>query len=146
MSNPQNHVAWEKFIARYGPMIRRWCRHWFPHEADDKAHDVIYELVFRMMTFEYDRTKGRLRGWLKTMTHNLMAKMKREQWSQVGDDDSPLDFLEAGEDLAARLAAQYDRELLEKTKDQVRRSCPTAHVGGVRGHRRRGTKAGRGRS
>jgi RNA polymerase sigma factor (sigma-70 family) len=120
VSNPQNHVAWEKFIARYGPMIRRWCRHWFPHEADDKAHDVIYELVFRMMTFEYDRTKGRLRGWLKTMTHNLMAEMKREQWSQVGDDDSPLDFLEAGEDLAARLAAQYDLELLEKAKDQVR--------------------------
>ncbi|MGZ3380028.1 MAG: sigma-70 family RNA polymerase sigma factor [Isosphaeraceae bacterium] len=120
VSNPQNHEAWEKFIARYGPTIRRWCRHWFPREADDKAHDVIYELVFRMMTFEYDRTKGRFRGWLKTVTHNLMAEMKREQWLQAGDGDSPLDFLEAGEDLAARLAAQYDLELLEKAKDQVR--------------------------
>lgn len=120
VSNPQNHVAWEKFIARYGPMILRWCRRWFPREADDKAHDVIYELVFRMMTFEYDRTKGGLRGWLKTVTHNLMAKMKREQWSQVGDDDNPLDFLEAGKDLTARLAAQYDLELLERAKDQVR--------------------------
>jgi DNA-directed RNA polymerase specialized sigma24 family protein len=108
------------FIARYGPMIRQWCRQWFPREAADKAHDVLYVLVFRMMTFEYDRTKGGLRGWLKTVTHNLMAKMKREQWAQVGDDVSPLDFLEAGKDLAARLAARYDLELLEKAKDQVR--------------------------
>ena len=108
---------------------------------------MICELVFRMMTFEYDPTKGRFRGWLKTLTHNLMAKLKREQWPQVDDDDeSPLDLLEAGEDLAARLAAEFDLELLEKAKDQVRDSRPAAHVGGVRGNRRRGAKAGRGRS
>jgi RNA polymerase sigma-70 factor (ECF subfamily) len=119
--DPQNHEAWEKFIARYGPMIRGWCRNWFPHESDHKAHDVICELVFRMMTFEYDPAKGRFRGWLKTVTHNVMARLKREQWPQVeGDEKFPLDFLQAGEDLFARLAADYDLELLEQARDKVR--------------------------
>jgi RNA polymerase sigma-70 factor (ECF subfamily) len=121
VKDPANHEAWERFIARYGPMIRGWCRHWFPHETDDKAHEVLAALVFRMITFEYDRSKGRFRGWLKTVTHNLMAELKRDQWPQAdGDGESPLDSLEAREDLAARLAAEFDLDLLEQAKDQVR--------------------------
>ncbi len=119
--NPQDHEAWEKFIARYGPMIRGWCRHWFPREADAKAHEVISELVFRMMTFEYNPNEGRFRGWLKTLTHNLMARLKREEWPHVNvDGECPLDILEAGEDLEARLAREFDLEQLEMAREQVR--------------------------
>jgi RNA polymerase sigma factor (sigma-70 family) len=118
--DPRNHAAWEKFIARYGPMIRGWCRQWFPREADDKAYDVFSELIFRMINFEYDPSKGRFRGWLKTVTHNLMAKLKRDQWPQFNDDHDPLESLEATEDLTARLAAEFDLELLEIAKERVR--------------------------
>jgi RNA polymerase sigma-70 factor (ECF subfamily) len=121
VKDPANHEAWERFIARYGPMIRGWCRHWFSQEADDKANEVLAALIFRMITFEYDRSKGRFRGWLKTVTHNLMAELKRDRWPQADDDgESPLDSLEPREDLAARLAAEFDLELLEQAKDRVR--------------------------
>jgi RNA polymerase sigma-70 factor (ECF subfamily) len=122
----QNHEAWERFITRYGPMIRGWCRHWFPREVDERVHDVFCELLFRMKTFEYDPSKGRFRGWLKTMANNLMADLKRAQWPHLrnlerdGDGAHPLDSVEAREDLAARLAAEYDLELLEQAKDRVR--------------------------
>ena len=119
--DPRNHEAWEKFIARYGPMIRGWCRHWYPHEADDKTYDVFAELIFRMVNFEYDPTKGRFRGWLKTVTHNMMARLKKGDMPQQGDDYDPLALAEAGEDLAARLAAEFDLELLEIARDRVRR-------------------------
>src|SRR5438309_1684687 len=109
--DPQNHEAWERFIARYGPMIRGWCRQWFPREANDKAWDVFSELIFRMITFEYDPSQGRFRGWLKTVTNNMMAKLKKEEWPQVDEGDNPLDSLEAREDLTARLAAMFDLEL-----------------------------------
>ena len=79
--DPRNHAAWEKFIARYGPMIRGWCRHWYPREADDRAYDVFAELIFRMINFEYDPSKGRFRGWLKTVTHNMMARLKKGRYS-----------------------------------------------------------------
>lgn len=119
--DPRNHAAWEKFIARYGPMIRGWCRHWYPGEADDKACDVFAELIFRMINFEYDPSRGRFRGWLKTVTHNMMAKLKRDVLPQPGDEYTPLELAEAGDDLAARLAAEFDLELLEIARQRVQR-------------------------
>jgi RNA polymerase sigma factor (sigma-70 family) len=118
--DPRNHAAWEKFIARYGPMIQGWCRHWYPREADDKAYDVFAELIFRMINFEYDPSKGRFRGWLKTVTHNMMAKLKKDMIPQQDDDHDPLDLAEADEDLAARLATEFDLELLEIARERVR--------------------------
>jgi RNA polymerase sigma-70 factor (ECF subfamily) len=115
-----NQEAWEKFVVRYQPMIRGWCRQWFPHEADDKACEVLSELVFRMVTFEYKPGKGRFRGWLKTVTHNLMAKLKNSVFRQVDDGQFALELVEAGDDLAARLAAEFDLELLEIAKERVR--------------------------
>ena len=53
--------------------------------------------------------------------------------------------LEAGEDLAARLAAEFDLELLELAKERVRSRVEAAHLAGVRGDRRRRAEAGRGR-
>jgi len=119
--DPRNHAAWEKFIARYGPMIRGWCRHWYPGEADDKAYDVFAELVFRMINFEYDPSKGRFRGWLKTVTHNMMAKLKKDMIPQPDDEYTPLELAEASDDLTARLAAEFDLELLEIARERVQR-------------------------
>ncbi len=74
-----------------------------------------------MITFEYDAGKGRFRGWLKTVTHNLMAEAEEGcAVRSAGDDHNPLDLVEAGEDLAARLAAEFDLELLEQAKERVR--------------------------
>ena len=33
--------AWEEFHDRYAPMIRGWCRHWFPREMDDMVQEVF---------------------------------------------------------------------------------------------------------
>jgi RNA polymerase sigma-70 factor (ECF subfamily) len=119
--DPQDKEAWEEFVAQYGPMIRAWCHHWFPRDTDDMVQEVFTRLIPRLQSFEYDPRKGRFLGWLKTFTQNLMARLKREQWPQVDDgEESPLDLLEAGEDLAARLAAEFDLELLEQAKRRVR--------------------------
>ncbi len=119
--DPRNHAAWEKFIARYGLMIRGWCHHWYPGEADDRAYDVFAELIFRMINFEYDPSRGRFRGWLKTVTHNMMAKLKKDMIPQPDDQYTPLELAEAGDDLTARLAAEFDLELLEIARERVQR-------------------------
>jgi RNA polymerase sigma factor (sigma-70 family) len=119
--DPRNHAAWEQFIARYGPMIRGWCRHWYRGEADDRAYDVFAELIFRMVNFEYDPSRGRFRGWLKTVTHNMMAKLKKDMIPQPDDEYTPLELAEAGDDLTARLAAEFDLELLEIARERVQR-------------------------
>jgi RNA polymerase sigma factor (sigma-70 family) len=119
VADPANHQAWDVFLARYGPMVRGRCRHWFPDAADDMAHEVFTRLVFIMRTYQYRPERGRFRGWLKTVTHHLMADLKRGRWPVCADAEA-LDRLEAHLDLEARLAAEYDLELLELAKANVR--------------------------
>jgi RNA polymerase sigma factor (sigma-70 family) len=118
--DPGNQQAWAEFERRYRPMIRGWCRHWFPRETEDRVQDVYCKLVDRMKTFEYDPAKGRFRGWLKTLTNRLMADVKRAAPRIVPDGEAHLAEAEAREDLFDRLAAEYDLELLEMAKDTVR--------------------------
>jgi RNA polymerase sigma-70 factor (ECF subfamily) len=117
--DPANHQAWEVFLARYGPMVRGWCRHWFPNAADDMAQEVFTTLVVRMRTFEYKPERGRFRGWLKTLTDNLISELKHRR-GPLFLDAEVLDGLEAPEDFEARIAAMYDLELLEQAKEKVR--------------------------
>jgi RNA polymerase sigma factor (sigma-70 family) len=115
---PGDHQAWEEFHARYAPMIRGWCQRWFPREADDMVQEVMGELVFIMRSYTYRPEKGRFRGWLKTVTLRMMARLKRSQRLLVYT--AALDAAEASTDLCERLGAEYDLELLEKAKENVR--------------------------
>jgi RNA polymerase sigma factor (sigma-70 family) len=119
VSDPSNHRAWELFVVRYGPMIRGWCRHWFPGAADEMSHEVFAQLVFVMRHYQYRPELGRFRGWLKTVTHRLMAELKREE-GRYREWGEALDGIEAPIDLETRLAAEYDLELLEKARENVR--------------------------
>jgi RNA polymerase sigma factor (sigma-70 family) len=113
--------AWEEFHARYATMIRGWCCQWFPRESDDMVQEVLLLLAKSLREFEYDPRKGRFRGYLKTVTHRLMADLKeRERGRRAVNGDDLLDEVEASVDLEARLASEYDLELLEKAKTNVR--------------------------
>jgi RNA polymerase sigma factor (sigma-70 family) len=113
--------AWEEFHERYSPMIRGWCRHWFPHEVDDMVQEVFSRLMNSMRAFEYKPGRGRFRGYLKTVTHRLMADLKaRPALALVLDNGEMPIEIEASQDLWDRLAAEYDLELLEKAKETVR--------------------------
>jgi RNA polymerase sigma factor (sigma-70 family) len=119
--DPQDHRAWEEFHARYAPMIGGWCRQWFPRETDDMVHEVLVLLVRRLQTFEYEPGPHRFRGYLKTVTNNLMADLKeKERGRRMVDGDGLVEEVEATQDLWARLASEYDLELLEKAKETVR--------------------------
>ncbi len=117
--DPTNHRAWEAFLDQYGPMVRAWCRRWFPHCADDMAHEVYVRLVFAMRTYRYMPERGRFRGWLKTTTHRLMAELKRDaDRACVGDGD--LDRFESPPDPRAVLAGRFDLERLDLARAAVR--------------------------
>jgi RNA polymerase sigma-70 factor (ECF subfamily) len=118
--DPKDHQAWREFERRYSPMIREWCRRWFPRETDDMVQEVFVRLVKCMRNFEYTPNQGRFRGWLKTVTHNLMAELKKDALPPLVAGEVLLDREEARQDLMARLAAEYDLELLELAKERVR--------------------------
>jgi RNA polymerase sigma-70 factor (ECF subfamily) len=121
LRDPGDQEAWGKFHDRYTPMIRGWCRHWFPREADDMVQEVLTRLVDCLRDFEYKPAKGRFRGYLKTVTHRLMSDLKRRRAyaSMIGDEELLIE-IEARQDLQDRLAAMFDLERLEQAKERVR--------------------------
>jgi RNA polymerase sigma factor (sigma-70 family) len=120
IKDPADQRAWAEFHERYAPMIRGWCRHWFPREAEDMVQEVFTRLIKCLKDFEYKPGKGRFRGYLKTVTNRLMADLKeRPAHTTVSDDEEILIEVEARQDLHARLAAMFDLELLDRAKERV---------------------------
>jgi RNA polymerase sigma-70 factor (ECF subfamily) len=117
--NPADQISWAEFVHLYGPAIRSWLMHWGLQEADaqDVTQNVLLRLTAKLPQFKYDPTKS-FRGWLKTLTHHAWHDFVTEAGYRTrgSGDTSVLDQLqsiEAREDLAARVEATFDKELLE---------------------------------
>ena len=117
--NPADQLSWAEFVTFYGPAIRGWLTHWGLQEADaqDVAQNVLMRLTAKLPQFKYDPSKS-FRGWLKTLTHHAWHDFVTEAGYRTrgSGDTSVLDQLqsiEAREDLAARVEATFDKELLE---------------------------------
>jgi RNA polymerase sigma-70 factor (ECF subfamily) len=121
---PSDQAAWEEFVGRYGRRIHGWCAQWGLQEADaqDVTQTVLLKLLRAMQTFRYDPAQ-KFRAWLKTVTHHAWQDLVRSR-PQVSADNSaaegPLESLAARDDLAARLEAAYEHDLLEQALVRVR--------------------------
>jgi RNA polymerase sigma-70 factor (ECF subfamily) len=94
------------------------------------AQNVLLRLTAKLPQFKYDPTRS-FRGWLKTLTHHAWHDFVTEAGyrNRGSGDTSVLDQLQsvaAREDLAARVEATFDRELLEVAMARAReRVAPT---------------------
>jgi RNA polymerase sigma-70 factor (ECF subfamily) len=124
--NPSDQPSWSEFVRVYGPAIRTWLVHWGLQEADaqDVAQNVLLRLTAKLPQFQYDPSRS-FRGWLKTLTHHAWHDFVTEAgYRNRGSGDSAvleqLQSVAAREDLAARIEATFDKELLEVALVRVR--------------------------
>lgn len=125
-AEPENQAAWKEFVLRYGPLIYAWCRRWQVQQSDaeDIAQEVLLKLAQHLRNFDYDPAR-RFRGLLRTLTHHAWSDwVQGRQRAVPGSGDSAvaavLDSVPARDDLAARLQAAFDAELLELASARVR--------------------------
>lgn len=127
--DPSDEPSWAEFVRLYGPVIRTWLVHWGLQEADaqDVIQNVLLRLTAKLPRFEYDPARS-FRGWLKTLTHHAWHDFVTEAgYRHRGTGDSAaleqLHSIAAREDLAARIEATFDRELLDvalmRARDRV---------------------------
>ena len=69
----------EAVRAIYRPRIVAACRsagldQW---NADGLAEEILLKLLELLPAFQYDPEKGRFRGWLYGVVHNVVRKFKR---------------------------------------------------------------------
>jgi RNA polymerase sigma-70 factor (ECF subfamily) len=123
--NPNDPSAWEEFVARYGPKIDSWCRHWGLQDADaqDVAQIVLVRLAAKLRSFVYDPARS-FRAWLKTLTRHAWSDFVADRGAVVATGGSSmyeaLHAVEAREDLERRMEEAFDLELLELATNRVR--------------------------
>ncbi len=126
---PADQAAWEEFVDRYGAKIYAWCRAWQLQDADaqDVTQAVLGRLAVQLRQFAYDPSQS-FRGWLRTLVKNacrdcMADRRRRIGGVGIGGDDraDPIQAIEAREELAGRLEAEFDLELLEEAERRVRR-------------------------
>jgi RNA polymerase sigma-70 factor (ECF subfamily) len=123
--SPLDQAAWSEFVARYGRRVHHWCRRFGLQVADaeDVTQTVLLKLLLAMQTFRYDPAL-RFRAWLKTVTHHAWQDLIRSRrvvavGGQSAAED-PHKTLPARDELAARLEAEYQQELVERALERVR--------------------------
>ncbi|MFV1967504.1 MAG: RNA polymerase sigma factor [Pirellulaceae bacterium] len=78
LRQPDQQVAWQRFVDLYAPLIYHWSRSQGLNATDapDLVQEVLATLVAKLPEFEYDPTQ-RFRGWLRTVTVNKARDFQR---------------------------------------------------------------------
>lgn len=73
--------AWNEFVSMYTPLLHDWLKRYSvqSESVDDLVQEVLQTLVKEMPSFEYDRTKGSFRGWLRTILLHRLRHFQRSQ-------------------------------------------------------------------
>jgi RNA polymerase sigma factor (sigma-70 family) len=123
--DPTDAAAWREFVDHYGRKVYSWCRRWGLQEADahDVTQDVLLRLAGKMRDFRYDPSRS-FRAWLKTLTQHAWSDFvaARQRSVPVSADSGvaeQIQSVEAREDLARQLEAEFDLELFEEAKRRV---------------------------
>jgi RNA polymerase sigma factor (sigma-70 family) len=123
--DPADQDAWTEFIRRYRPRVYAWCteRGLQPSDAEDVTQNVFLKLTETMRLFRYDPSRS-FRAWLKTVTRNAAADFLEGLRQHLRTVDihaaGLIDSVEARVDLARRLEAVFDQEVVEMAMGRVR--------------------------
>lgn len=122
---PANPTAWAEFVRVYFPHVLRWCRAYGLQEADaaDVAQDVLVWLCRKAAALR-DGQIHSFRAYLKRVVFSAVSDWSdRRRADRVATGDLAVQerlwSMPAREDLAARIEAAYDVELLEIAMREV---------------------------
>jgi RNA polymerase sigma factor (sigma-70 family) len=121
----RDEQAWIEFVHRYQPRIRAWCceRGLQQADAEDVTQIVLEQLLTTMREFRYDPSRS-FRAWLRTVTTRACNRFVLKEHRAAGQKDLSslrlIDEVPARQELACRIEAVFDAELLEQAMETVR--------------------------
>lgn len=103
--------AWELFVRLYGPAIHRHAVSCGLDHADalDVTQEVLLQVSQQIALFEYDRSRGRFRDWLRRIAHRRCLDLLRaRRRRRTREAQAAVDWD------SARLVADWDQAVLEE--------------------------------
>lgn len=129
LRDPGNQAAWQEFSRLYGPVIYGFARKRGLQDADaaDLMQDVMRRVSGAIGRLDYDRKQGTFRGWLFTITRNLIfnflsARSIRPQGSGDTTTNKLLDQSPAAsaDDGADTWELEYQRRIAALAMDKIK--------------------------
>jgi RNA polymerase sigma factor (sigma-70 family) len=79
--------SWREFDAIYRPLLHRYARArgLDDAEAEDVTQHCLAAISGHISRFDYDPTKGRFKGWLKTLVNNRVRNLMRDRREQPAE-------------------------------------------------------------
>ena len=81
LRDPGDSKAWEEFYEYYSGLIRSYAlaRGMNDADAEDITSECMRLLVRKMPKFDYDKNKGKFRGWLKRIVDGKVTDLMRKR-------------------------------------------------------------------
>ena len=85
LRNSGDAKAWSQFDAIYRPMLYRFAtvRGLEHAAAEDIVQHCMLAVSEHIKGFEYDPTRGRFKGWLRTLVNNKVRNVMRDRRDQI---------------------------------------------------------------
>jgi RNA polymerase sigma-70 factor (ECF subfamily) len=123
-----DQLAWNEFVAVYGPVIYGFARKRGLQDADaaDVMQDVLRSVTSAIERLEYDPLHGRFRGWLFTITKNrVLTFLTARKGKARGTGDSNVQSLlssqpDGRDGLEQDWETDYRRSLTSVVMEEVR--------------------------
>lgn len=91
--DPEDEQSWEDFVRYYRPFVYQIARRMniAHHDAEEIVQNVMVKAWNKLPEFEYDRGRGRFRGWLCQVTGNAVRDFIRHCRRSVALADQEFD-------------------------------------------------------
>jgi RNA polymerase sigma-70 factor (ECF subfamily) len=88
--DPDDRASWREFYGLYAPLLARYARQRGLTQADaeDVAQECMQALAKAMPGFDYRPSRGRFKGYLRTLANNKIVNLvrrKRPRLAQSGE-------------------------------------------------------------
>lgn len=130
LRDPDDGEGWSEFYALYEPFLMNVARRLGLNNNDcnDLVAEVFAKCVEKLPSFNYDRSRGSFRGWLKTTMRNLATDTWRQK-KRIADNVP----LNAGcepvihDEIWEKWDHEYHQRILERAIVVVHQQC-SPHV------------------
>jgi RNA polymerase sigma factor (sigma-70 family) len=86
-----DRAAWEEFVGLYAPLVYRFARRRGLQDADasDVSQQVLQAVAQSARRLDYDPGRGSFRGWLLTVTRNILINaLKRKDRQPIATGET----------------------------------------------------------
>lgn len=124
---PANQEAWNRLVALYTPLLRRWLLKYQVQDsdADDLTQEVLAVVVREMPEFQHNQRDGAFRGWLRQILVNRLRDHWRGKKYRPEVGGTPiLDQLNQLEDESSQLSRiwneEHDQQVIARLIETIR--------------------------